>query len=383
MVNISIAYSGYSDIIQNAIDNSFESGVTYVVAAGNNNFDACNISPARVPNAITVGGSSSGDVRMGYSNYGRCVDIFAPGQSILSTHSFSDTATATLSGTSMASPHVAGAAALFLETNPSASPAEVEDALVSSATSGVLSDVGHQSPNKLLYSRFGTGGPTPTPTPTPAATPTPTPRPQPTPSAPGQITIRKRGNAYGNGSTSVGSFQYNAINLAVSNFTLYNSGAPEDTFVDPNVNSFGTANIVEVTEAQVAGWSLDSIECTETSGSSQPNTIVNLANRKASIVVEPGEQVTCTFTSNELGPTAADATISGMVVDTSGRAVKNVTVSLIMSTNGSFRYARTNVFGRYAFDSATVIELIMSSGSSHRGNIRSLTALGHSRYTKI
>ena len=152
-----------------------------------------------------------------------------------------------------------------------------------------------------------------------------------------------------------GPYHFNATNLAVSSFTLYNTGSPDDTFTDPNVTSFGTANTVQVTEGQVPGWALQSIECTETAGGSQQNTTVDLAGRRANIVVEAGEQVVCTFTSNELGPTAADATISGTVVDTGGRGVKGVTVALVNVNNGGVRYARTNLFGRYAFDEAPLM----------------------------
>ena len=177
VANISITATGTSSTLDAAIAKSVASGVTYVVAAGNFNQNACNYSPARSADAITVGASTNIDLRFGVSNYGSCVDIFAPGTSILSTAVWGDTATAFMSGTSMASPHVAGAAALYLETNPTASPAMVAKAITDSATKNVLGSIGAGSPNLLLYSVLeGTNSTTPTPTPvSPPPAPTPTP----------------------------------------------------------------------------------------------------------------------------------------------------------------------------------------------------------------
>jgi subtilisin family serine protease len=168
--------------LDTAVNNSINDGVTYVVAAGNGNDDACNYSPARVPNALTVGSADSNDARSYFSSFGTCVDMFAPGSYILSSWYTGDTATMTMSGTSMASPHVAGVAALYLETNPGASPATVAQSIIGSATLNKITGAGTGSPNRLLYS-FVTGpSPTPTPTPTPTPSPTPPPIQNPTPS---------------------------------------------------------------------------------------------------------------------------------------------------------------------------------------------------------
>lgn len=161
VANMSLS-SGASAALDAAVVNSVNDGVTYVVAAGNSNANACNFSPARVASAITVGSTTSTDARSSFSNFGRCVDIFAPGSGIVSSSNTSDTATRTISGTSMASPHVAGVAALFLETNPGALPATVTAAIINSATPNHVSNAGTGSPNLLLDSLL-TAAPPPTP----------------------------------------------------------------------------------------------------------------------------------------------------------------------------------------------------------------------------
>ncbi|MFC7548640.1 S8 family peptidase [Plantactinospora sp. GCM10030261] len=150
VANMSLG-GGASSSIDNAVVNSINSGITYAIAAGNSGANACNYSPARVGSALTVGATNSSDARASWSNYGSCVDIFAPGDGILSAWRTSDTATRTISGTSMAAPHVAGAAALVLSSNPSYSPSQVASAIVGSATTGVLSNIGSGSPNRLLF----------------------------------------------------------------------------------------------------------------------------------------------------------------------------------------------------------------------------------------
>jgi len=143
-----------SSATDTATNNLISSGVTVVVAAGNDNgANACNYSPARVANAVTVGSSTRTDARSSFSNIGSCVNIFAPGSAITSAWHTSTSASNSISGTSMASPHVAGAAALYLTNNPSASPATVRNWLYSNATTNRLSGVGSGSPNRLLYTR--------------------------------------------------------------------------------------------------------------------------------------------------------------------------------------------------------------------------------------
>ncbi|PPK68541.1 S8 family peptidase [Actinokineospora auranticolor] len=147
VANLSLG-GGKDDTVDTAVRNSIRSGVTYAVAAGNSNADAAGFSPARVPEAITVAASDNTDRRASFSNYGDLVDLFGPGVSIVSAWRTSDTATQTVSGTSQATPHVAGAAALYL-TGRTATPAQVRDALVASATKNKVTDP--KSPNNLVY----------------------------------------------------------------------------------------------------------------------------------------------------------------------------------------------------------------------------------------
>lgn len=150
VANMSLG-GGASSSLDTAVRNSISAGVTYAVAAGNSNANAGNFSPARVGEAITVGSSTSTDARSSFSNFGSVVDIFAPGSSITSAWSTSNTATRTISGTSMASPHVAGVAARYLQGNPSASPATVRNAIVNDATLGRLSGIPSGTANRLLF----------------------------------------------------------------------------------------------------------------------------------------------------------------------------------------------------------------------------------------
>jgi len=216
VANVSIAGSA-SSTVNTAVENSIAAGVVYAVAAANYSADACNYSPASARSALTVAAStrditSSYDVQASYSNYGPCVDLYAPGSAIRSATNTSDTATTVWSGTSFASPHVAGVAALYLSTNPSATPSQVASAILGSAATNLVGSAGAGTPNLLLQSGTA-GGAAPPPTDTTTAPPPPPPSTTPTPT----FTVNgcPRSNCTFDGS---GSFSPNGIASYAWNF---------------------------------------------------------------------------------------------------------------------------------------------------------------------
>jgi subtilisin family serine protease/PKD repeat protein len=171
VANMSLA-GYYMQALNDAVSNATQSGVFFAVAAANDYEDACYYSPASAPEATTVGATDANDVEADFSNRGPCVDIWAPGVSITSASGFDDNGTEVMSGTSMATPHVAGAAALFLELNPFATAADIDAALKENATTGTITwydDNGYKPPpppagqDYLLYSAFIGAGPVPPP----------------------------------------------------------------------------------------------------------------------------------------------------------------------------------------------------------------------------
>ena len=159
VANMSLGGGAFATLDQ-AVTNAINAGVTFALSAGNSNADACNASPARTPLALTVGSTTNTDARSSFSNFGTCVDIFAPGSGVTSAWYTTTTATNTISGTSMASPHVAGVAALYLSANPSHTPSQVAAAIINGSTPNKVTNPGAGSPNRLLYSLItSSGGP--------------------------------------------------------------------------------------------------------------------------------------------------------------------------------------------------------------------------------
>merc|ERR1719251_32163 len=174
VASMSLGGSGTQQAMRDAVDGAVNSGVVVVVAGGNSNRDACKFSPAFVPSAITVGSTTSTDTRASFSNYGACTNIWAPGSNVVSASHTSDTGSKSLSGTSMACPHVSGAAALLLAANPSMRASAVVSELLNNAEYNQISGLRSGDTNALL-NVADNGAPTP-PAPTPTA-PTPTPPP--------------------------------------------------------------------------------------------------------------------------------------------------------------------------------------------------------------
>jgi subtilisin family serine protease len=210
VANMSLGGSGSDTTTENAVRNSIADGVVYAIASGNSNSDACNFTPARVAEAITVNASDINDARASFSNFGTCTDIFGPGVNITSAWNTSDTATNTISGTSMATPHTAGTAALILGATPTLTPAQVASQMFSDATLNHITNPGTGSPNRLLF--VGAGGPPPGCAPATNATDVPIPDPG---TAASSISLTCTGNA-----SATSTIRVDIIHTRISNLVV-------------------------------------------------------------------------------------------------------------------------------------------------------------------
>ncbi len=183
---------------------------------------------------------------------------------------------------------------------------------------------------------------------------------------PGTVTIIKQVQTVGGGTSSTQSFPFTASSTAGSvNFSLVdNNVVGPDRVTSNSIFSFGTANAITATEAQIAGWTLLDIICTETGGTQ--NTTVNLGTRSATIIVESGESVVCTFRNGQITPSAADAVVSGRIVRSSGRAISGATVTLTNLSTGAIRYARSSTRGYYSFEGIETTEFYSLTVSDRR-----------------
>ncbi len=262
--------------LDQAVATSIASGIPYAISAGNGNLvgtpvDACNLSPARVPEALTVGASNRSDRRAGFSNYGPCVDLFAPGVGITSDVADSDTATAVHDGTSMSSPHVAGVAARYLGERPQAEPAEVTTALLFGATADHVTDPGTDTPNRLLNSRFLA-------------------------SRPALSVIEDAAPADG----QQFAFTVCGPGGACDDVALSDDGDPT-TLDDRHTANNLAPGTYTISQAAVPRWELADLSCTTTAG-------VDLTGRTVTVVLGPDQHVTCTFTNTSTGITVTQDT---------------------------------------------------------------------------
>ncbi len=303
VANVSLSANAPFQPLNDAITASVASGVTFVVAASNNGADACNYSPASTPDAITVGATGSTDQRASFSNFGPCVDLFAPGVVITSTTISSDTSSGILSGTSMASPHVAGVAALYLETHPTASPLAVTNAIKNGATQSVVTSAGTGSPNLLLFSLIDGNSQTIT-----GISP--------------NSGIATVGTAKTIAWTNVGGFTSNVtIELSKDGGVTFPTTIASNV---PNTGSFNWTVPAEVTST--ARLRVREFDAAAPAGASSGNFVISFA------------------------PTASSVRVSGRVSDENGRGIARALVT-IRNAEGQITTVRTGSFGYFVFDS--------------------------------
>lgn len=307
VVNLSLGGAA-STAVDSALQGVINDGVTAVVAAGNSAADACGSSPARLPAAVTVAASDSADRQASFSNFGSCVDLYAPGVGITSAYYTSSTATASMSGTSMAAPHTAGAAAVLLSQNPALTPAQVASALTSNATAGVITAAGTGTPNRLLYAAATAPAPAPAPAPTVTAT---SPGAQSTAVAvASSVTATFSTDVQGVGA---GTFVLrNAAGTAIPATVSYNASTRTAT-LDPSVNlatdGTFTATLVGGSTGirDAAGTPLASASWTFTTGPAP--TVTGFTPGSNALLVRRSNNITVTFSEAVQGVGTATFTV--------------------------------------------------------------------------
>lgn len=311
VVNMSLGGAA-SAAVDSALQGVITDGVTAVVAAGNSAVDACGGSPARLPAAVTVAASDSADHQASFSNFGSCVDLYAPGVGIVSASYTSTTATASMSGTSMAAPHAAGAAAVLLSQNPALTPAQVASELTSNATAGAITGAGAGTPNRLLYVGAA-AAPAPAPAPVlPAPTVTAkSPAAQST-AVPVASNVTATFNKTVQG-VGAGTFVLrNAAGTAIPATVSYNATTTTAT-LDPSANLAAdvtyTATLVGGTTAirDTAGTPLATTSWTFTTGPAP--TVTGFTPGSNSILVRRNNNLSVTFSEPVQGVSTATFTV--------------------------------------------------------------------------
>ena len=319
VANMSLG-GGASTALDTAVQNVINDGVVMAVAAGNSNANACNSSPSRAPNAITVGATGTyyagetTDSRSGYSNYGTCLDIFAPGSNIVSSWMGSTTATNTISGTSMATPHVAGVAAVLFGRYPTSTPAQIAAMLRNSATPNVVLSAGTGSPNYLLY-LDPLGGPI-------VAPPPPTPV---APSAPTGITITPSTGslsvnftAGASGTSPITTYKY-SLNGGTTWATRQTGTTASPVVITGLVN--GTTYSVSLRAVSAVGDGAASMPVSVTLPTAPAAPTIGTATANA------GRTATVRWTLGSNGGSAITSHVVTAYLNGSGTAAKTVTVN--------------------------------------------------------